>query len=157
YAAVMAERATQMSEQWRDNSTLDIHREMTRLTLGITAKTLFDADVDSEADEIGQALTAALKLFTTIFLPFGEWLERLPLPSVRRFKRARARLDEVVYGMIAQRRATGEDRGDLLSMLLHAQDVEGDGGSMTDQQLRDECMTLFLAGHETTANALTWT
>ncbi|HYX43288.1 MAG TPA: cytochrome P450, partial [Pyrinomonadaceae bacterium] len=72
-------------------------------------------------------------------------------------ERARARLDAVIYRIIEERRTQGTDRGDLLSMLIAAQDTEGDGGRMSDEQLRDELMTLFLAGHETTANALTWT
>jgi cytochrome P450 len=90
-----------------------------------------------------------------VLLPFSEWIEKLPLPSVRRFERARARLDQTIYGMIAERRKSGEDKGDLLSMLLLAQD--DDRSTMTDKQVRDEALTLFLAGHETTANALTWT
>ena len=73
------------------------------------------------------------------------------------FKRAKERLDATIYRIIDERRQSDEDRGDLLSMLLSARDEEGDGGQMTDQQVRDEVMTLFLAGHETTANALTWT
>src|SRR5882724_11906895 len=84
-------------------------------------------------------------------------LKRLPLPQLRRFDAAKAKLDAIIYRLIEERRRSGEDRGDLLSMLLLAQDTEGDGGAMTDQQLRDEVMTIFLAGHETTANALTWT
>src|SRR5512146_678065 len=88
-------------------------------------------------------------------MPFSEILEKLPLPAVRRFQRARKRLDETIYRLIAERRASGRDTGDLLSMLLLAQDEEGSGG-MTDEQVRDEALTLFLAGHETTADALTW-
>jgi cytochrome P450 len=84
-------------------------------------------------------------------------LRKLPLPQTVRFRRSLERLDKTVYGIIDERRKSGEDRGDLLSMLLMAVDEEGDGGRMTDQQLRDEAMTLFLAGHETTANALAWT
>jgi cytochrome P450 len=88
--------------------------------------------------------------------PFADVIERLPVPRLRRARMARARLDAMIYRMIADRRASGRDHGDLLSMLLTAQD-EDDGGVMTDQQVRDEAMTIFLAGHETTANALTWT
>ena len=91
-----------------------------------------------------------------MMLPFADVLERLPVPKLRRARMARARLDAIIYGMIAERRASGRDHGDLLSMLLAAQD-EDDGGGMTDEQVRDEAMTIFLAGHETTANALTWT
>ena len=105
---------------------------------------------------MGEALTEAFQAFRFAVLPFGELLEKLPLPPVRRFNSARARLDRTIYRLIAERRAAGDDRGDLLSMLLLAHDSEGDGGSMTDTQLRDEAMTIFLAGHETTANALTW-
>jgi cytochrome P450 len=88
-------------------------------------------------------------------LPFADVIDRLPVPKLRRARMARVRLDAIIYRMIADRRASGRDHGDLLSMLLAAQD-EDDGGVMTDQQVRDEAMTIFLAGHETTANALTW-
>jgi Cytochrome P450 len=130
---------------------------MMRLTLAIVAKTLFDADVDDEAAEIGEALTAAFHSFNFAILPFTELLEKLPLPHVRRFNAARDRLDQTIYRMIDERRKANDDRGDLLSMLLLATDTEGDGGGMNDLQLRDEALTIFLAGHETTANALTWT
>jgi cytochrome P450 len=116
-------------------------------------KTLFDADVENEADEIGEALTLALVLFRERLSPIGPLLDRLPLPSNARFRQAQARLDATIYRMIGEHRAGG-DRGDLLSMLLAAQDTDGSG--MTDRQVRDEAMTLFLAGHETTANALTY-
>jgi cytochrome P450 len=157
YASVMVDYAARRAEGWREEEGLDLAREMTRLTLAIAGKTLFDADVEAEADEIGAALTEAIELFNTITLPFSELLERLPLPANRRFQRARARLDATIYRMIEEHRRAGADNGDLLSMLLLAQDTEGDGGSMTDEQLRDEAMTIFLAGHETTANALAWT
>ena len=98
-----------------------------RLTLAIVAKTLFSTDVDSEADEIGAALTQVFDLFEVILMPFSEILEKLPLPAVRRFKRARKRLDETIYRLIAERRASGRDAGDLLSMLLLAHDEEGNG------------------------------
>jgi cytochrome P450 len=90
-------------------------------------------------------------------LPFFDVMEHLPLPVFRRSRQGRAQLDAIIYGMIAERRKNPSDRGDLLSMLLMAQDEEGDGGGMTDEQVRDEAMTIFLAGHETTANALSWT
>jgi cytochrome P450 len=90
-------------------------------------------------------------------LPFYDVLEQLPLPVFRRGRETRAQLDAIIYGMIAERRKTPGDRGDLLSMLLLAQDEENHGERMTDQQVRDEAMTIFLAGHETTANALSWT
>jgi cytochrome P450 len=157
YATVMAEHAHRTREHLREGIAFDMHREMMALTLAVAAKTMCDADVESEANVIGEALTDVISLFPRFVLPFASLLHRLPLPATRRFERARARLDTVVYRMIEDRRRSGEDRGDLLSMLLMARDVEGDGGRMSDVQLRDEVMTLFLAGHETTANALSWT
>src|SRR5438046_2942926 len=152
----MVEYADRMRNAWTDGATLDLAREMNRLTLSIVGKTLFDADVESQAAEVGDALTGVIESFWMMMLPLADVLERLPVPRMRRARIARARLDAIIYGMIAERRASGRDHGDLLSMLLSAQD-EDDGGVMTDQQVRDEAMTIFLAGHETTANALTWT
>lgn len=157
YGVMMTEYAERTSARWRDGATLDMSHEMMRLTLGIVGKTLFDADVESEAQEIGESLNALMELFNAMLLPFSELLEKLPLPQNRRFQMAKDRLDTTIYRMIDERRRTGGDRGDLLSMLLLAQDEEGDGKGMTDQQVREEALTIFLAGHETTANAMTWT
>jgi cytochrome P450 len=157
YGAAMTGCAEHTRAEWQSGATYDVAREMNRLTLAIVAKTLFSADVSSEADEIGTALSQVLGLFEMVLMPFSEWIQKMPLPSVRRFERARDRLDQTIYRIIAEHRASGKDTGDLLSMLLLAQDEEGAGGGMTDKQIRDESMTLFLAGHETTANALTWT
>ena len=156
YGDTMTEYAARAAGRWRDGETLDVHAAMTALTLAIVGKTLFGADVEGEAPEIGEALTAAVEAFPLANMPFSEILEKLPIPAALRFRRARRRLDATIYRMIAERRAAPGDRGDLLSMLLLATDTEGDGGGMSDLQLRDEAMTLFLAGHETTANALTW-
>jgi cytochrome P450 len=130
-------------------------QEMMRLTLDIVSRTLFSTEVASQADEIALALKDVFGLFDMILMPYSEYLEKLPLPQMKRFHAAKARLDRVIYGIIADRRASGRDTGDLLSMLLLAQDEEGEG-SLSDEQVRDEVLTLFLAGHETTANALTW-
>ena len=158
YGATMASYAARRRDQWRAGQVIDAHQEMMALTLAIVGKTLFDADVEHEAREIGEALTTTFESFNFgFYLPFGELLQRLPLPATLRFRKARARLDATIYRLIGERRQSGVDHGDLLSMLLLAQDTEGDGGRMTDLQLRDEAMTIFLAGHETTANALTWT
>jgi cytochrome P450 len=157
YAETMVAYAEKTSARWRDGVTLDVADEMMRLTLAVVGKTLFDAEVESDADEVGAALTEVMSLFGYLMLPFSELLEKLPLPPRRRFERARARLDRVIYRIIEERRREGRDRGDLLSTLLHAVDEEGDRTGMTDEQLRDEAMTIFLAGHETTANALAWT
>ncbi|HVD61996.1 MAG TPA: cytochrome P450 [Gemmatimonadaceae bacterium] len=157
YGSTMVEFAERARTRWKDGATLDMHTEMMRLTLDIVAKTLFDADVDAEAAEIGKAMTTAFESFNYAMIPFTEYLDHVPIPPVRRFNSARDRLDKTIFRLIAERRASGEDRGDLLSMLLLAQDTEGDGTGMSDAQLRDEALTIFLAGHETTANALTWT
>ena len=157
YASVMTDYGARTRERWQDGETLDISHEMMRLTLAIVGKTLFDADVEEEAQEIGQALTDVMNLFDVLLLPFSEYLDKLPLPQTRRFHKARERLDATIYRMIEERRRSRQDRGDLLSMLLIAQDEEGNTGRMTDEQVRDEALTIFLAGHETTSNALTWT
>lgn len=157
YATTMVDYAARMSDDWQAGETRDLAREMMRLTLGIAGKTLFGAGVESEADEIGEALSESMQLFNRLMLPFAKLMERLPLPSTRRFQKSRERLDATIYRMIEDRRKGSEDHGDLLSMLINARDEEGDGTGMTDLQLRDEAMTIFLAGHETTANALTWT
>lgn len=156
YAEWMTFYAAQMADEWKDGEARDVDREMMRLTLQIVGKTLFSVNVTDEADEIGAALTTIIDMFNYMLLPFSELLEKLPIPQVRRFNRAKETLDSTIYGIIGERRKSGEDTGDLLSMLLQAQDEES-GGKMTDEQVRDECLTIFLAGHETTANALTWT
>ncbi len=156
YARVMTEYTSLMRDEWKDGEVRDIDKEMMRLTLQIVGKTLFSANVDDEADEVGQAMTTLIEMFDYLLIPFSELLEKLPFPQSIRYKKSRATLDEVIYGIINERRNTGEDKGDLLSMLLMAQD-EDDGRGMSDKQVRDEALTLFLAGHETTANAMTFT
>jgi cytochrome P450 len=156
YAQAMSETAMRWRERWIAGSTLDIAMEMPQLTLSIVAKTLFSADVQSEASEIGVAMTTVLQMFRMLLLPFSEYMEKLPLPYVRRFEKARTKLDSLIYQLVRERRKSGQDTGDLLSMLLFAQDEEKQDSGMTDVQVRDEALTLFLAGHETTANALTW-
>jgi cytochrome P450 len=154
YAATMVEYTQRMLENWRDGEERDAQKEMVQLTLQIVGKTLFDADVERDAQEVGKSLELLLEIGAnfrrTIFVP--QWL---PTPANSRMKREVGQIEKILYRIIAQRRASGRDAGDLLSMLLHAQDE--DGSRMTDQQLRDEAITLFLAGHETTASTLSWT
>jgi cytochrome P450 len=157
YAAIMADYADRARQRWRDGQAVAFESEMHALTHAIAGRTVFGEDMTDEAADIGSALTDVLSLFPRFSLPFATLIQRLPLPSNRRFDRARARLDATVYRIIRLRRQSGRDEGDLLSMLMAAQDHEGDGGRMSDVQLRDEVMTLLLAGHETTANALCWT
>src|SRR5207237_7925561 len=98
----------------------------------------------------------AMDLFNTLTLPFYELLQKLPLPQFRRFDQAKLRLDAIIFRLIEERRRSGRDRGDLLSMLLLAQDTEGDGGQMNNAQLRDELMTIFLSGSETPSTEFPW-
>jgi cytochrome P450 len=156
YAKTMVEYGDRISGEWMDGEVRDIDREMMYLTLQIVGKTLFGAEIGDEADEVGKSMTTLVSMFDFLLIPFSEWLEKLPLPHVRRLHGARDTLNSIIYSIINERRKTGEDKGDLLSMLLLAQD-EDDGGTMDDEQVRDEALTLFLAGHETTSNALTWT
>jgi len=154
YAATMVEYAQRLLEHWRDGEERDAHQEMMRLTLQIVGKTLFDADVARDAREVGKSLELLLELGAnfrrTLFVP--HWV---PTRANLRIKREIALIESILYRIITERRASGRDTGDLLSMLLHAQDE--DGSRMTDRQLRDETITLFLAGHETTASTLSWT
>jgi cytochrome P450 len=154
YAATMVEYTQRLIADWRSGEERDAHQEMMRLTLQIVAKTLFDADVEREARDVGKSLKLLLEFGAnfkrTLFIP--HWL---PTPTNLRIRREIASIENILYRIIAERRASGRDAGDLLSMLLHAQDE--DGSRMTDRQLRDETITLFLAGHETTASTLSWT
>jgi cytochrome P450 len=155
YGEIMQRRTAQMLDRWVDGQSLDAHEAMMDLTMQIVAEALFSADVSGNASVVSQAMTVVLENFSRrnrqFLLP--EWL---PTPTRRRTLKAVEQLDGVVYGFIRARRAgqTGAGGGDLLDMLLAARDETGAG--MTDKQLRDEVMTLFLAGHETTANALSW-
>jgi cytochrome P450 len=161
YAATMVARAERFAAGLDDGATLEIDAAMWRLTLGIAAETLFGADVEADADAIGRALDEAMTSFPIALSPIGELLDHLPLiPVVRRFRAARATLDAIVYRLIYARRrdrridGAGEDERDVLAMLLAAADDEG---AMDVEQIRDETMTILLAGHETTANVLIWT
>lgn len=151
YADTMVDYALERMDDWRDGQTLDVDEEMMLLTLMIVGRTLFDADASTTANQVKKAVEVVQKASNTANL-LPHWI---PTPLRIRSQRANATLDEIIYGFIEQRRATGEDRGDLLSMLLLSEDEDGE--RMTDKQVRDEAVTLFLAGHETTANALNWT
>jgi cytochrome P450 len=156
YGAAMVEHAQRWRDGQHDGAVLAIRPEMRRLTFGIVAETMFGSTDVTTADEVREYINAGGRLFGPLTFFFAPFMERLPLPSARRFIAARERLDARVYRMLRERRASGVDHGDLLSMLLLAQDTEGDGQGLTDRQIRDEVVTIFLAGHETTASALTW-
>jgi cytochrome P450 len=157
YGSAMVELTARHRERFRDGEERDLHLEMMRLTLAIVAKTLFDSDIEDEASEVGQAADGFLHNFDFLLLPGSNLLQKLPLRQVRELGRSRATFDRVIYRLIDERRQSGRDHGDLLSMLLLATDEEDGGRGMSNEQLRDECVTILLAGHETTANALTWT
>ena len=154
YGEVMVEYGERLISTWQENGVRDIHRDMMRLTLEVVVKTLFNADVSDEADKVGRVLSEMVKPFAS--QATLKWIldNRLPTPTHRRFNAAAREIDSIVYRIISDRRSSGSDQGDLLSMLLAAHDE--DGSQMTDRQLRDEVMTLFLAGHETTALTLSW-
>lgn len=159
YADIFASYTEQHQETWESGQTIDIADEMMRLTLKIVGKTLFDHDVSKEATRVGHALERLMQgWWLGLLLPkvVFEFFLKLPLPILRNFLQSIDELDNIIYRLIDERRESGEDHGDLLSMLIQSVDEEENIGQMTNQQARDEAMTLFLAGHETTANALAW-
>ena len=156
FGAIMTRAAQEMLDGWQEGTPFDLADEMMHVTLRIVGEALLSTDVTKEADDVGDALTVGLEHLihrTTRPLSPPQWV---PTPRNLRFKRALARLDAVVVGIIAQRRDGGGPKDDLLAMLMESRDPET-GEGMTDAQLRDEVMTIFLAGHETTANTLSWT
>ena len=155
YGEIMVEYTKRMLGHWKDGQTRDVHEDIMALTMQIVAKTLFNADVSKESKDVGNAMEVVMQEFQSrfgrpFFLP-----ESIPTPGNIRFKKAIRKFDDMIYSIIKSRRSTKDETGDLLSMLLNARDEDGSG--MTDTQLRDEIITLFLAGHETTAIALSWT
>lgn len=157
YATLMVERASAMRDSWQPGIEIDASAQMMHLALEIVARTLFNSDVTHDVLQINDEVNAIMRLYNfLIALPRAELLLHLPIPGLMRFRRARRQLDKVVYRMIESHRAANTDTGDLLSMLLASRD-EVDASAMTDEQLRDEVLTIFLAGYETVANALAWT
>ncbi len=151
YADTMVSHGLEIMDSWYDGETLDVDEEMMELTLMIVGRTLFDADASTTAESVKQAVEVVQKASNTATL-LPHWV---PTPLRIRSKIANDTLDKIVYQFINERRASGDDNGDLLSMLLLSEDTDGE--RMTDKQVRDEAVTLFLAGHETTANTLNWT
>ncbi|NJO84091.1 MAG: cytochrome P450 [Blastochloris sp.] len=157
YAQITTDFTQQMLAAWTPGETREMEHEMTRLTLFIISKALYNADVSTSADGVGEAIevltSAANDAYRTGMMP-PKWL---PIPQNWRVNAAIRQIDSVILSIIEARRAQGNiaDKGDLLSMLLMAQDE--DGNHMSDQQVRDEAVALFIAGHETTSNLMAWT
>ncbi|MEO7732859.1 MAG: cytochrome P450 [Kofleriaceae bacterium] len=156
YGAVMVEETLTQAARWSPGDRIDIADEMMEMTLAIAGRTLFGVDVRGEASTVARGLELAMHAVVDGLTSPIQLGYRWPLPRHLRMKRAVKLLDDVVYRLIADGRKLGTDRGDVLSMLLLARD-EDDGTTLSDRQVRDEVMTLLLAGHETTANTLTWT
>jgi cytochrome P450 len=166
-----ADAMVRHASRWRDGvssgATLDMSSDMAGLALAIVGETLFSSDVQGDAVEVREALAAAFQTFDIAFLPGIEFFEKLRLPAFARLKEARERLDRVIHRVIEERRGVIDKPDglspprpghDLVSMLLAARDPENPNEpGMTNEQIRDEAMTIFLAGHETTANAMAWT
>ncbi len=157
YAKIMAEKAHEWTAARHAGEAIDLAVEMNRLTLAVVAATLFGSEVDAEAHIIAESLTVVIENFNRMLLPLWHYWRRLPTPENLRLRTAQQKLDTTIYRLISQRRADNRDHGDLLSMLLAAEDAENPQKRLTDVEVRDQAMTLFLAGHETTANALAWT
>lgn len=156
YADVMAERAEKTAIALAGVGRADVADAMMRITLEIVGKTLFDTELGGDADDVGDALTTAMNQMMDGMIRLVPMPPVVPTPGNMRMRKAVKRLDEIVYRLIRERRASGTDRGDLLGMLL-ATRHEDDGSALSDLEIRDQSMTLMLAGHETTANALAWT
>lgn len=154
YAAIMTKAARDMLDSWKEQGERNIHDDLMRVTLEIVAQCLFGAEVSNTAGRVGKAMEVVMKRFIinashSFLFPFD-----IPLFLVPKERRAIVELNEIIGGIIRERRSSTQPRKDLLDMLLRARDE--DGQPMSDAQLRDEVMTLFLAGHETTAIALSW-
>jgi cytochrome P450 len=162
YGQTMVAFTGRLLDGWRDGERRDLHEEMMGLTMAIVAKVLFDADVSHQAKDVGNALHIVLQEFNRQMLTPVQVPIFIPTPANVRFRRAIGQLERIIYDIVRRRRQVGPAgyTNDLLSMLLQAQDDEESaqefGQTMSDKQLRDEMMTIFLAGHETTANALSW-
>ncbi len=162
YAGQIVDSAKAAADRWNAGEEIDIADEMMQLSLHIVARTLFDSEVTADVLSVRDEVNTIMGLYNfLVAFPRLESVLHWPIPGVMQFRRSRARLDALVASIIASRRSLSrqqlEQRGDLLSTLMAARDEEATGAGMSDTQLRDEVLTIFLAGYETVANALTWT
>jgi cytochrome P450 len=156
YAESIVDRTERLLARWQPGQTVDIVEEMTHLTVEIIAKVFYDTELTGKAARLGEAVRVLSQTFYSELTSPVKLPDWLPLPGKQRKRWAIATIDTLIRDIIRERRATGEDRGDLLSMLLLAVDEEGDGTGMSDEQARDEAVTMFNAGHDSTAAALAW-
>ena len=157
YGTVMVEQTSQHTARWQNGDVVDASQEMSKLTLRVVIKALFNSEVPATVTHLGDASTFMNKYISARGRnPLGPILHKLPLPFNRRFRRAKALVDGIIYDLIREREDSGTDNGDLLSMLIAAGGNGNAPGAMTHRQVKDETITLIAAGHETMANALTW-
>lgn len=155
--ATMVGETIVLMKEWRDGEIRDISKDMMRMTLNIVSQTLLSFEDDPEAGRIRDTIDTMMRSFPVLMLPFADVLEHLPLPPIKRLRKVRAKLDEIVYRLIEERRREPKEKGNLLTMLLNAQDSESESGErMSDKQVRDEVLIMIIAGHETTATAFSW-
>lgn len=150
YAGVMVARAAETADRWAPGQAIDVHAEIVRTTLAVAGETLLGTDVEADVDAVEGSISDLLSAYKLAFVPFGWRLQHLPVGPMRRLQRGRATLHALVDRMVAERRAAGVDGGDLLSALV----LDDGDERLSDDEIRDEAVTLLLAGHETTANAL---
>ena len=155
YGEVIGSQTELLTGHWQSGTVTDLHPQMLELALRIVGKCLFNLETLDDVDAVAAAVDAFMSFLPLSFLPFSKQIQRLPIPAMNRLRNSKKFLDDLIYGMIAERRKDPTDRGDLLSMLLASTDSE-DASAMTDQQVHDECVKIILAGHETTANALSF-
>jgi cytochrome P450 len=155
YADMIVQEGVRMRDRWRDGEQRDIAHDMMHLTLNVVAGTLFATDLRNEVDELADAINRIMGLYNfLVMLPAAEWLVHVRPPGLAAFVRARKRIDAVVYRMIEAHRKAGHNGGSLLDLMLAA---SPDHSAASEQSLRDQVITIFLAGYETVANALAWT
>jgi len=155
YAQVMGEYASNSCRHWQEGATVNLRDKMMEITLAILGKTLFDHPIQEDAGDIAEAVTELMSMVNLVFVPFSKYLVHLPVSGMRRLKQVRERFDRLIYELIEQRMRSGLSGADLLSILLQHQLAE-QSREQAIRQVRDECLTILLAGHETIANALTY-
>lgn len=156
YARLMIDSSVRAGAEWRDGEVRDVSADMAHLTLEVIGHTMFSSNVRDDAHGVGEALTTTMEQLGRLQNPVMAMLMAF-LPVGKKFREAQHTLNQIIMRIIKERRKANEDTGDLLSMLLLAEDADRPGEHLSDQEVRDQAMTIFLAGHETVAHALAWT